>query len=177
MQFQPVNAKIQLPPRPSKVLSRPRLLSYLNQAADVKLLVVSAAAGYGKTSLLVDYAHQSDVPVCWYTLDRFDRDAGTFYAHLIASIRRRFPEFGQQCTEVLAALQNPARDWASLAATMVNELYETIPDYFTVVLDDFHHIEDVTPINDFLAFINGSHEKIHLWTEPKAVINKLRKLR
>lgn len=163
MQFQPVNAKIQLPPRPSKILSRPRLLSYLNQAADVKLLVVSAAAGYGKTSLLVDYAHQSDVPVSWYTLDRFDRDAGTFFAHLIASIQRCFPEFGQQCVKVLTALQNPARDWASLAAMMVNELYETIPDYFTIVLDDFHHIEDVTPINDFLAYLlQYSEEHVHL---------------
>jgi ATP/maltotriose-dependent transcriptional regulator MalT/DNA-binding SARP family transcriptional activator len=165
MQLKPVqvNAKIQLPPRSSKVLSRSRLLNFLNEAAGVKLLIVSATAGYGKTSLLVDYAHQSDIPVCWYTLDRFDRDAGTFFAHLIAALRQRFPGFGQQCEMVLEALQNPARDWSSLAATMVNELYETIPEYFTVILDDFHHVEDVVPINDFLAYLlQYSEEHVHL---------------
>jgi len=163
MLFRPVLAKIQLPPRPQKLLSRPRLLDFLSDCADVKLMAISATAGYGKTSLIVDHAHTTDVPVCWYTLDRFDRDPGMFFAHLLASIRQQFPDFGQQSEATLASFHNPARDWLALAATMVNELYDTIPEYFTIVLDDYHHIEDVVPINEFLAYLlQYSDEHCHL---------------
>jgi ATP/maltotriose-dependent transcriptional regulator MalT/DNA-binding SARP family transcriptional activator len=163
MLFRPVLAKIQLPPRPQKLLSRPRLLDFLSEYADVKLMAISATAGYGKTSLLVDHAHTAEMPVCWYALDRFDRDPGTFFAHLLASIRLQFPDFGQQSERTLASFQNPARDWLVLAATLVNELYETIPEYFTIVLDDYHHIENVIPINEFLAYLlQYSDEHCHL---------------
>jgi LuxR family maltose regulon positive regulatory protein len=163
MPFRPVLAKIKLPPRPQELLSRSRLLDFLGENADIKFMAVSATAGYGKTSLLVDYAHQAEVPVCWYTLDRFDREPGAFFAHLLASVRQRFPEFGRQSETTLTALENPAREWQALAATAVNELYETIPEYFTLVLDDYHHIEDVVPINEFLAYLlQYSDEHCHL---------------
>ena len=163
MQFRPVLAKIKLPPTSQKFLSRPRLLDFLISHADVKLTAISATAGYGKTSLLIDYAHRIESPVCWYTLDRFDREPGIFFAYLLASIRQQFPDFGSQSEATLASLQNPARDWPSLAATMVNELYETIPDYFTIVLDDYHYIEDIASINEFLAYLlQYSDEHCHL---------------
>jgi LuxR family maltose regulon positive regulatory protein len=163
MPFRPVLAKIQLPPRPKRLLSRPRLLDFLSEHPDVKLIAISATAGYGKTSLLVDYAHRTEFPVCWYTLDRFDRDPGTFFAHFLACIRQRFPDFGQQSGAILASLQNLSHNWSTLAATVVNELYETIPEYFTVVLDDYHHIEDVGLINEFLAYlIQYSDEHCHV---------------
>ncbi len=163
MQFRPVLTKIQLLPRPQKLLSRPRLLDFLSDHAGARLTAISAAAGYGKTSLLVDYAHRAEVPVCWYMLDRFDRDPGVFFAHLVASVRQQFPDFGQQSEAALASLQNPARDWPALAAATINELYETIPDYFTIVLDDYHHVEDVVSINDFLAYLlQYSDEHCHL---------------
>jgi len=163
MQFRPVLTKIQLLPRPQKLLSRPRLLDFLSDHAGTKLVAISAAAGYGKTSLLVDYVHRAEMPVCWYTLDRFDRDPGTFFAHLVASVRQQFPDFGQQSEAALASLQNPIRDWPALAAAMINELYETIPDYFTIVLDDYHHVEDVVSINEFLAYLlQYSDEHCHL---------------
>ena len=163
MQFRPVLAKIQLPPRPQRLLSRPRLLDFLSEHPDVKLIAISATAGYGKTFLLIDYAHRAEFPVCWYTLDRFDRDPGTFFTHIMACIRQQFPDFGQQSQTVLASLQNPIRDWSALAAAVVNELYETIPEYFTIILDDYHHIEDVIPINEFLAYlIQYSDEHCHM---------------
>ena len=163
MSFSPVLAKIKLPPRPQKMLGRSRLLDFLYDYADVKLAAVSATAGYGKTSLLIDYAHGINMPVCWYTLDRFDREPGTFFAYLLSCIRRQFPDFGAQSEAVLASLQNPGRDWVSLAAMLVNELYETVPDYFTIILDDYHHIEDVAPINEFLAYLlQYSDEHFHM---------------
>jgi ATP/maltotriose-dependent transcriptional regulator MalT len=54
MPFRPVLAKIKLPPRPQELLSRSRLLDFLGENADIKFMAVSATAGYGKTSLLVD---------------------------------------------------------------------------------------------------------------------------
>ncbi len=163
MPLYPVLAKVQLPPSPQKLLSRPRLLDFLTDYADVKLMAISASAGYGKTFLLIDYAHQAEMPVCWYTLDPFDRDPGAFFAHLLVSVRQQFPDFGQQSEAALASLENPARDWSTLAAAMINELYETVPDYFTIVLDDYHHIEDVVSINAFLGYLlQYSDEHCHL---------------
>ncbi|MFZ5916937.1 MAG: tetratricopeptide repeat protein [Chloroflexota bacterium] len=163
MRFQPILAKIQVPPRPAEILSRPRLLDFLHQSADMRLVAISAPAGYGKTTLLVDFAHRSEISICWYTLDRFDREPGTFFAYLLSAIQRQCPEFGSKSQAVLAALPNPARDWASLAAMVVNELYEAVPDYFSIVLDDYHHVEDVRAINDFLAYLlQYSDEHCHL---------------
>ena len=82
------------PRRRAEILSRQRLLDLLYDLLERKLILVIAPAGYGKTSLLIDFAHQKDIPACWYTIDQHDQDLRRFVAHFNASISRLYPEFG-----------------------------------------------------------------------------------
>ena len=69
-----VMTKIIIPVRRKGLVRRQRLLDNLYRNLDQKLTLVTAAAGYGKTSLLADFAHDSEIPVCWLTLDEDDEE-------------------------------------------------------------------------------------------------------
>ncbi|MCJ7734510.1 MAG: hypothetical protein MUP11_08170, partial [Anaerolineales bacterium] len=79
--------KILLPHRRPDLLSRPRLLNMLNDILDFPFTLISAPAGYGKTSLLIDLAHQGDFPICWFSIDDLDQDPKRFLVHLLSSIQ------------------------------------------------------------------------------------------
>ncbi len=66
--------KVVLPAWREEILSRQRLTSLFDDLLDYKLIIVTAPAGYGKTSLLLDIAHHNELPFCWYTLDALDQD-------------------------------------------------------------------------------------------------------
>ena len=136
-----VITRILRPKRRADLLRRPRLLDFIHEHIDRKLIIVSASAGYGKTSLLVDWAHDTDLPVCWYTLSETDRDVRVFVEYLLASIRQQFPTFGHRTEAFLSNAGGGTLDPGSLASILVNDLYNDIPDYFVIVLDDFHRGE------------------------------------
>ena len=98
-----LHTKVTLPRRRNEILSRERLNALFDELLDYRLIIVTAPAGYGKTSLLVDIAHQHELPFCWYTLDLLDQDAHRFLSHLIAAIQQTFPDFGIQSQSALQA--------------------------------------------------------------------------
>lgn len=136
-----IKTKIRVPGRRADLLHRPRLVDFIHEHIECKLILISAAAGYGKTSLLVDYAQETDLPFCWYSLDEWDRDPRVFLEYLVASIQETFPQFGEK---TLGALEGGVRveEVRSIVGTMSNEVYEVIPEYFSLVIDDFHLISD-----------------------------------
>ncbi len=155
--------KIRVPRRRHDLLLRRRLLTFIHSHLDRKLLLISAPAGYGKTTLLTEFAHDADLPVCWYTLDPFDRDLHVFLEHLVAAIAARFPAFGQRSRNFLKETADPGSNLYPLVATLVQEIYDTIPEYFFLVLDDHHTVEEQEQINEFLdLFVTYADENCHL---------------
>src|SRR5512136_1387266 len=130
--------KVILPQRRKELLSRPRLTNLLYDLLDYKLILIIAPAGYGKTSLLLDFTHQIDMPVCWYSLDTFDQAIPRFITHFIAAINQRFPSFGALSTSALEAASLLSPDINRLVTVIVNDIYEHIPEHFLFILDDYH---------------------------------------
>ena len=157
-----VMTKIRIPRRRPELLSRRRLADFIHAHLDCKLILISAPAGYGKTSLLTDFAYETDLPVCWYTLDPFDRDLRVFLEHLIAAIARQFPAFGERSRLLLRETPDPKHNLHPMVATLVREIYDTIPEYFVLIVDDYHTVEEEEKIVEFLdLFVTYMDENCH----------------
>ncbi|HNT25834.1 MAG TPA: BTAD domain-containing putative transcriptional regulator [Anaerolineales bacterium] len=151
------------PRRRAEILTRRRLLDLLYDLLERKLILVVAPAGYGKTSLLIDFAHQKEISTCWYSVDQHDHDLRRFLAHFIASIGQVYPAFGQLSSTVLQRLDKRGEESELLITTIVNELYECVHEHFVIVLDDFHVIGNSPDILNFISrLINRANENCHL---------------
>lgn len=158
-----IRTKILLPRRPTHLLTRPRLLGLFDDLLDHKLTLITAPAGYGKTSVLIDLAHQIELPVCWYTLDVLDQDPQRFVKYLIASIAQRFPNFGDESTAVLRSMTTISSDPDTLVQVVVSEACEHIREHFVLVLDDYHLVAGNETINHFVnRFVQRVDENFHL---------------
>lgn len=154
--------RITIPRRRGDLITRQRLLDLLNDLLEKKLVLISAPAGYGKTSLLLDFVSTIELPVCWYTINSLDIEPSRFIANLIAAINLRFPGFGQRTTTVFQNSSNNL-DVNVIATTMVNDLYENVSEHFMLVLDDFHLVNDNPLITNFIErFIQDIDENCHI---------------
>jgi LuxR family transcriptional regulator, maltose regulon positive regulatory protein len=155
--------KIIVPHRRPELLSRPRLLESIKALLDNKLILLSAPAGYGKTSLLIDLAHSVEMPVCWLSLDLLDRDPQRFIAYLIASLTERFPGIGETSRLELNQLKSIEQDAESLLVTLTNEIYDQVEEDFLLILDDYHLLDDVPVISSLVnRFLELVVENCHV---------------
>jgi LuxR family maltose regulon positive regulatory protein len=126
--------------RPSLV-ARPRLTEKLDPEAGRRLTLVSAPAGFGKSTLLGKWAEERAAgghPVAWLSLDGGDNDPARLLTYLVASLRTLEEEFGEA---VLAALRSPEPPRSEvLTAALVNEI-ATLDSGIDLVLDDYHLID------------------------------------
>ncbi|MEW6650845.1 MAG: hypothetical protein AB1453_11735, partial [Chloroflexota bacterium] len=142
--------KIILPRRRSDILSRPRLLKYFDELIEQRLIIIAAPAGYGKTSLVIDFAHQSEMPVCWLSLDTLDNEPQRFIAYLIAALRAVFPEFGKTSIPALNSTPQERLNLDMLVSLIVNDAYDSIGEHFVLIIDDYHLVENNRDINYFI---------------------------
>jgi LuxR family transcriptional regulator, maltose regulon positive regulatory protein len=133
--------KCVLPKRSPQTLSRRRLLDLLHGQVAMRTQVLVAPAGYGKTTLLGDFASELDVPVCWYTVDSSDQDIRTLIDGIMASVRTRFPDFGKITAARLDNCKDLTAEIPQVIGTLTGELSSAIPDYCVLVLDDCQAIE------------------------------------
>ena len=134
-----LESKLRVPqPRPGQVV-RDRLSDRLSGAGAAKLVLVSAPAGFGKTTALAQWlaSSQATRSVAWLSLDPRDNDPVVFFQYLVAALRAAIPGLG---VEVLALLESPHRSVESVLSTALNELH-AVPDGVVLVVDDTHLID------------------------------------
>ena len=153
--------KLYTPPIRSELVSRPRLVARLSEGFHRKLTLVSAPAGFGKTTLLSDCAARSDprMHVAWLSLDKADNDPARFWTHFFAAMQK-IPSLGEAGVgeAALAMLDSSGISTATTSPPLeavltgfLNELAE-IRVRFVLVLDDFHIITE-PQIHDGLFFL------------------------
>jgi len=101
------------------VLPRPRLVEQLQTGLTRKLTLISAPAGFGKTTLLTQWIPQSERCVCWLSLDEADNDLTRFLSYFIAALQMLKTDFGQTFLVALQAPQLPPIE--SLVTALINE--------------------------------------------------------
>jgi LuxR family maltose regulon positive regulatory protein len=141
--------KLYIPrPRPN-VVSRLRLLERLNEGLHCNLTLISAPAGYGKTTLVSEWIAFIERPAAWLSLDEADGDPARFLRYLVAAVQTIAAKIG---AGVLSALQSsqPLPIEALLVA-LLNDL-TIIQDQFVLVLDDYHMI-DARAIDQALTYL------------------------
>ncbi|MBI2847124.1 MAG: tetratricopeptide repeat protein [Chloroflexi bacterium] len=134
-------------------LRRQRLLDILGTVSERRLVVVWAPAGYGKTTLLVDFAKDSTAEVCWLTLNEEDQDPQAFLQYLIASLRARFPDFGFAAERYLCSEQLSEKDWTTAAGILLSEFHQDISKDVAIVLEDLHKLEDGRAISRLINLL------------------------
>src|SRR5512141_2222449 len=143
--------KLYIPPARTKVVLRPRLIERLNEglSSGRKLTVISAPAGFGKTTLVSEWVAGCERPAAWLSLDEGDNAPTRFLTHLVAALQTIVANIGAGVLSVLQSPQPPPTE--SILTALLNEI-TTIPDNFVLVLDDYH-VLDAKPVDNALTFL------------------------
>jgi len=154
-----LDTKLQLPPLRQKSIPRPGLIEKMNESLHGRLTLISAPAGFGKTTLASEWIASCKKPSVWLSLDAGDGDFSRFMTYLVAALQTLNVGIGKM---VLAALQSPLQTKPeSMLTSLLNEI-SAMPDDFILVLDDYH-VLDAKPVDDALAFIlEHAPSRMHL---------------
>lgn len=156
-----LKTKLHIPHLRQPLVSRPQLLVKLNQGLQTggKLTLVSAPAGFGKTTCICEWIARCERPFAWLSLDARDSDPARFLAYLIAALQTLSPEIGMK---VLGLFELPQQQSPEFILTILLNEIALIPEDFALVLDDYHTI-DSQPVDQCLTFlIDHQPPQMHL---------------
>jgi LuxR family maltose regulon positive regulatory protein len=134
-----LDTKLYAPRRPTGLVSRPHLTDRVERGSQSRLTLVSAPAGFGKSTLLAEWlgVAAKGSGTAWLSLDPGDNQPVTFWTHVIAALRTVAPTVG---AKALTLLESPDLSIEAVLAPLLNEL-NALPDDLVLVLDDYHAIE------------------------------------
>lgn len=146
-----LTTKLYIPPLPSKVVVRSRLIKELTEGLTTgrKLTLISAPAGFGKSTLVSAWIMSSGWPAAWLSLDENDNDPARFQVYLISALQRIFPNLGAGLLDALKSSQATLIE--TVFTALLNEI-AVIPDDFFLVLDDYH-LADAKLVDEAVTFL------------------------
>lgn len=146
-----LKTKLYIPPARSELVSRPRLLERLDAGLRRKLTLISAPAGFGKTTLLSAWVSQSQLRAAWLSLDEGDNDPARFLTYCIAALQTIEPGLGQTALALLQASPAQPPPVEALLTPLINDIAD-LPEPVILILDDYHVIE-AQVIDEALTFL------------------------
>jgi LuxR family maltose regulon positive regulatory protein len=146
-----LQTKLYIPTLRPNLVPRSRLVEQLNQGLQQarKLTLISAPAGFGKTTLVSEWVAGNELPAAWLSLDEGDNDPTRFLTYLVAALQTITANIGKGVLGVLQSPQPPPTE--AVLTPLINEI-ATIPDRIILVLDDYHLIE-TQPIHAALIYL------------------------
>ena len=141
--------KLYIPPPRAKIVLRPRLIERFDEGLHRKLALVSAPAGFGKTTLVSEWVAGCERPVAWLSLDEGDNDPARFLTYLITALQTIAPNIGKGALAFLQPPQPPQIE--AILTALLNEI-SVIPEHFVLILDDYHLI-DAKQVDQSLVFL------------------------
>src|SRR5205809_2915618 len=144
-----IATKLYIPPPRSKVVLRPHLNERLDERLHRKLTLISAPAGFGKTTLVSEWVALIERPTAWLSLDEGENDPARFLAYLVAALQTIAATFGEGTLGLLQSSQPPPPE--AILTALLNEITK-LPDHFVLVLDDYHVI-DAKPVDTALTYL------------------------
>ncbi|MGD2077815.1 MAG: AAA family ATPase, partial [Chloroflexota bacterium] len=160
--------KLRVPSTASALLPRPRLASQLELRSDGLLTLLSAPAGFGKTTLVASWFRQQSQPVAWVTLDEQDNDPILFWRYLIAALQEIDGRLGRQAQAALAT--PPLVTLESAVALLINDFaaYSAPETTVPVVLDDFQWIHNGVIHQSLNFLLQHQPPQLHLFLLTRA---------
>jgi LuxR family maltose regulon positive regulatory protein len=151
--------KLYVPQPRTGIVPRPRLIEQINNGSKSKLTLISAPAGYGKTTLASEWIQQTDIPVAWLSLDENDNDLARFLIYFVTALRQVEENIGG---DVLAALDAPQLPQPEMLLTLLINDISTSGNQVSLVLDDCHLIinQEIYDALDYL--ITHQPPELHL---------------
>lgn len=148
--------KFTAPPPRAGVLLRQDLQGLLSDVRVNPLTLITAPAGYGKTTLLSQWnqeLHRTGAPTCWLSLDSGDRDTAMFLAYLIGSIQTAFPMVGTDAWRILHSAANLDRDWPLVAGSLCSDIQRRVLTAAFLIIDDLHLVVESAVITQILGYL------------------------
>jgi LuxR family maltose regulon positive regulatory protein len=131
------------------LVERPRLVERLTTGLYRKVTLVSAPAGFGKTTLVAEWLNRAGRPFAWLSLDEGDNDPVRFLTYLVAMVQTIDADVGGAVQTLLGSRQLPPLD--TLVTALIDDVAAT-PDPFVLVLDDYHVIQ-AEPVHQAVEFL------------------------
>ena len=170
-----LTTKLHIPPLSQILVLRPRLIKSLSKALTCSLTLVSAPAGYGKTTLVSRWLGETNVPSAWVSLDEGDNDPIRFLEYFITALHKIVPSIQLDLLGVLQEMQ-PA-PFEALVNIIINEIAERAAP-LVLVLDDFHTIHAQPVLGIITYLLDHMPPQLHLVlltrTDPPLLLSRLR---
>jgi LuxR family maltose regulon positive regulatory protein len=175
MTTQILQTKLYIPPTRLEVVPRPRLMAVLNRTLTAPLTLVSAPAGFGKTTLVANWMQQQPQAVAWLSLDESDNDPVRFLSYVVAALNTAVSNFPSDALNMLQNRQSVVMD--VILTALLNEI-TAVSHPILLVLDDYHLIKDDDVHQSLTFLLDHMPDNLHLIlttrSDPPLPLSRLR---